>query len=95
MAWAPAPPIGVDIKADLSPDTTVSWQAAAGAAGYRVYWRRTAAPTWSADQSMYVGDTNQHTLADLVIDNWYFGVASVSQDGFESPVVFPGAGGAF
>jgi hypothetical protein len=29
------------------------------------------------------------------IDDFAFGVASVSADGFESPVVFPGAAGAF
>ncbi|MGH8372694.1 MAG: M28 family metallopeptidase [Gammaproteobacteria bacterium] len=100
MAWAPAPPSDVDIKGNLVPDTTVSWAGLPAAgnpqlAGYRIYWRRTAAPTWNADQSIYVGNVNQHTLKDLVIDNWYFGVASVSKDGFESPVVFPGAGGAF
>ncbi|HET7922361.1 MAG TPA: M28 family peptidase [Gammaproteobacteria bacterium] len=100
MAWAPAPPAGVDIKGDLSPDTTVSWTALLTAsnpqlAGYRIYWRRTDAALWDPAQSMYVGTVTQHTLDNIVIDNWYFGVASVSRDGFESPVVFPGAGGAF
>jgi hypothetical protein len=100
MAWAPAPPSGVNIKGDLSPDTSVSWNALPSSsnpqlAGYRIYWRRTDAPKWNRNQSLYVGDVNAHTLKDLVIDNWYFGVASVSKDGFESPVVFPGAGGAF
>ncbi|MFT7235296.1 MAG: hypothetical protein ACI9QV_000870, partial [Methylophagaceae bacterium] len=31
----------------------------------------------------------------VVIDNYFFGVASVSKEGFESPVVFPGAAGSF
>jgi len=31
----------------------------------------------------------------VVIDNYYFGVASVSKEGFESPVVFPGPAGSF
>jgi hypothetical protein len=31
----------------------------------------------------------------IAIDDSAFGVASVSADGFESPVVFPGAAGAF
>jgi len=35
------------------------------------------------------------TLANVAIDDFAFGVASVSADGFESPVVFPGAAGAF
>ncbi len=33
--------------------------------------------------------------ATNAIDGFVFGVASISADGFESPVVFPGAAGAF
>ncbi|HET7370448.1 MAG TPA: M28 family metallopeptidase [Gammaproteobacteria bacterium] len=98
MAWAPPPPSHVSIKGGLSPDTTLSWEAidrgkAPNFAGYKLYWRRTAAPMWQ--HSRWIGNTTQYTLKNLVIDNWYFGVASVSDDGFESPVVFPGVGGAF
>ncbi|HET6655922.1 MAG TPA: M28 family metallopeptidase [Gammaproteobacteria bacterium] len=98
MAWAPPPPQNVTIQGGLSPDTNVSWSAlepdkAPHLAGYKIYWRRTAAPMWQ--ESRWVGKTTAYTLDDLVIDNWYFGVASVSEDGFESPIVFPGAGGAF
>jgi hypothetical protein len=35
------------------------------------------------------------TLENLVIDNYLFGVSSVSAQGFESPVVFPGPAGSF
>ncbi|HET7306227.1 MAG TPA: M28 family metallopeptidase [Gammaproteobacteria bacterium] len=98
MAWAPPPPSKVSIKGGLSPDTTLSWKSidsgkASNLSGYRIYWRRTAAPMWQ--HSRWGGKTTQYTLKNLVIDNWYFGVASVSKDGFESPVVFPGASGAF
>jgi hypothetical protein len=31
----------------------------------------------------------------VAIDDFVFGVSSVSVDGYESPVVFPGAAGAF
>jgi hypothetical protein len=37
----------------------------------------------------------EYTLENVVIDNYFFGVASVSEGGFESPVVFPGAAGYF
>lgn len=99
MAWAPAPPDDVSIvDAGLSPDTTLKWSPLDAAkaphlAGYKIYWRRTAAPLWQ--HARWVGKTTRYTLKNLVLDNWYFGVASVSKDGFESPVVFPGAGGAF
>lgn len=95
LAWAPAPPGDVEIHSNLSPDTTVTWKAPthSRAAGYRVYWRRTDAPKWQ--HSVYAGDVTKYVLRDRVIDNYFFGVSSVSQDGFESPVVFPGPGGAF
>lgn len=41
---------------------------------------------------MYVGDVEQHTLRNIVIDNYYFGVAAVARDGSESVVVFPRSG---
>lgn len=37
----------------------------------------------------------RHTLSETESDTRGIGVASVSQDGFESPVVYPGAAGAF
>jgi len=98
MAWAPSPPGEVTIKGAVEPSTTLSWQALDKAqnsqlAGYKIYWRYTDAPQWQF--SRFVGDVTEHTLENVVIDNYFFGVASVSKDGFESPVVFPGAAGAF
>ncbi len=98
MAWAPSPPAQVKIAGAVSADTTLSWAPASAAEkehikGYRIYWRHTDAPNWEFSQ--YVGNVNEFTLKNVVIDNYFFGVASVSKDGYESPVVFPGAAGAF
>lgn len=98
MAWAPNPPINVSIKGAVQPSTTLSWDALDAKqnphlAGYKIYWRYTDAPQWQF--SRFVGDVTSFTLDNVVIDNYFFGVASVSKDGFESPVVFPGAAGAF
>jgi hypothetical protein len=98
MAWAPPPPAGVSIEGAVSPDTTLSWSRPPAAqapnlAGYRIYWRLTTEPQWT--RSRYVGDVTSHTLEDVVIDNYFFGVAAVAKDGTESPVVFPGAAGSF
>jgi hypothetical protein len=41
------------------------------------------------------GNTEALTLANVAIDDFSFGVASVAADGSESPVVFPGPVGAF
>jgi Zn-dependent M28 family amino/carboxypeptidase len=93
LSRAPAPPAGVDIKGALATDTTVSWRRVPGAAGYRVHWRDTTAPRWQHARA--VGDVDHAVLRDVVIDDWFFGVSSVSADGYESPVVFPGDAGSF
>jgi hypothetical protein len=98
MAWAPSPPAQVQISGAVSADTTLKWQAASAAeadhvAGYRVYWRHTDAPNWEFSRD--VGNVTEYTLENIVIDNYFFGVASISKDGYESPVVFPGPAGAF
>lgn len=98
MAWAPTPPANVKISGAVKPDTTLSWAQAnpeqnPQLAGYKIYWRYTDAPQWQ--YSKFVGNVTEYTLKNVVIDNYFFGVASVSTDGTESPVVFPGAAGAF
>ncbi len=94
MAAAPAPPAGVSIEGALHSDTTVSWQAVSGAAGYRIWWRRTTDPQWRHSRWVY-GDTTRLTLKNVVIDDWFFGVSAVSAEGAPSPVVFPGDAGSF
>lgn len=98
MASAPPFPAHVSIKGAVQPHTSLSWSVPTGAAannlgGYKIYWRLTtdAQWTWSRD----VGMVDHYTLRNIVIDNYLFGVASISRDGFESPVVFPGATGSF
>jgi Peptidase family M28 len=95
MASAPPPPANVKINGAVTSDTRLSWTASPGspAGGYRVYWRDTTEPAWT--HSRDAGKGEALTLANVAIDDFAFGVASVSPDGFESPVVFPGAAGAF
>jgi hypothetical protein len=93
MASAPPPPTNVKINGAVTSDTQLSWTASRGSLGYRVYWRDTTEPAWT--HSRDAGKGEALTLANVAIDDFAFGVASVSADGFESPVVFPGAAGAF
>ncbi len=98
MAAAPPFPAKVEISGAVRPSTTLKWtrpegQAAGNLAGYKIYWRLTTEPQWT--WSRYVGDVTEFTLENVVIDNYFFGVASVAKDGFESPVVFPGPNGSF
>jgi Zn-dependent M28 family amino/carboxypeptidase len=99
MAWAPNPPVNVQIQGAVRPSTTLKWDALNAEqnpqlAGYKIYWRLTDSNQW--EKSVFVpAGTTEHTLENVVIDNYLFGVASVSKEGFESPVVFPGAAGSF
>lgn len=94
LAMAPAPPTTVKIEGAVSPDTTVSWTPAVGAAAYRVWWRDTTGPMWT-DSRPAPADATSLVLKNVNIDDWFFGVSSVSADGYESPVEFPGPAGSF
>jgi hypothetical protein len=90
LAWAPPAPHNVRIGGAVQPSTTLAWDPVdhPNLAGYKVYWRETTAPQWQ--HARYVGQVAEHTLANLVIDNYLFGVAAVGTDGNESVVRFPG-----
>src|SRR5205814_10367184 len=94
LANAPAPPAGVGIDGAVTPNTTLKWQPVPGAAAYRVWWRSTTAPRWQHSQ-LVPATSSSVVLKNIVIDDWFFGVSSISADGHESPVVFPGDPGAF
>tara|TARA_R110002073_G_scaffold23229_3_gene79336 strand:- start:7048 stop:8379 length:1332 start_codon:yes stop_codon:yes gene_type:complete len=87
IASAPPPPKDVAIGGIVQPSVKFKWNKVDGAVGYKIYWRDTTSPTW--DKSRYVGNVSQFTLEGIVIDNFFFGVASVGKDGYESMVVFP------
>jgi Zn-dependent M28 family amino/carboxypeptidase len=87
LASAPPSPKTVGIGGIVEPSAKLTWNPVDGAKGYKVYWRDTTSPTW--EYSRYIENASELTLEGIVIDNFYFGVASVDEDGFESVVVFP------
>jgi len=98
MAAAPPFPSNVEIFGAVSADTTLRWkipekEISKNLKGYKIYWRLTSNSEWT--DSRYVGLVDNFTLENLVIDNYLFGVASVSDEGYESPVVYPGKMGSF
>ena len=98
LAKAPAPPQDVKIEGAVQPSTTLKWKKVSSdknpkIAGYKVYWRLTTSAVWT--NSRFVGNVNEYTLKNVIIDNYNFGVSSVSEEGYESPVVFPGPAGSF
>ena len=98
LASAPAPPTGVDIKGAVSTDTTLVWTPSPDAASYRMWWRATTDPQWrfSRDAARTVPKEDASAvLKEVNIDDWFFGVSAIGPDGWESPVVFPGAPGSW
>jgi Zn-dependent M28 family amino/carboxypeptidase len=86
LAWSPAAPKEVFIGGVVEANARLKWSDVAGAKGYKIYWRDTTSPTW--DNSRYV-ETTQFILEGIVIDNFFFGVSAVGENGHESVVVFP------
>ena len=87
LAWAPPPPKTVSIGGIVEPAAKLKWDKVENAKGYKIYWRDTTSPTW--DYSRYVRDVSEFTLDGIVIDNYFFGISSVGENGFESIVTFP------
>jgi acetylornithine deacetylase/succinyl-diaminopimelate desuccinylase-like protein len=92
LALAPAPP-EVGIAGAVTYDTTLSWKPVAGATGYRAWWRDSLDPNWTHSWTAEPG-ANSIKLARVNIDDWLFGVSSLSADGYESPVAFAGSASA-
>jgi acetylornithine deacetylase/succinyl-diaminopimelate desuccinylase-like protein len=104
IASAPPPP-EPKIEGAVSTDTTIRWNPVAGASKFIVRWRRTDSNNWEVsrvhDGVCVFGNVTLKepgcgiTLPHIRVDDWVFGVSSVSKDGFESPVASAVPGGAF
>jgi hypothetical protein len=104
------PPPDAKAEGAVSTDTIVTWSDVAGAADYVVRWRKTDAANWERSyrisERKYESITSAGSIADhkafhgvvlphIRVDDWIFGVSSVSKDGWESPVASAVPGGAF
>ncbi|WP_299607653.1 M28 family peptidase [uncultured Aquimarina sp.] len=91
IAWAPPTPTEVKIGGIVEPSVKFKWEKSndPNIQGYKIYWRDTTSPTW--DYSRFVGNVDNFVLDGIVIDNYFFGIATVGKNGFESQVVFPTA----
>ena len=107
LAWlasAPPPPEPT-VEGAVSTDTKLNWPRVIPATSYVVRWRRTDANQWEHSKVVPAASV-EHTPNDVLtgysttlkgirVDDWVFGVSSVSKDGFESPVASAIPGGAF
>ena len=98
MADAPPFPENVKLSGSVQASARLEWTIPKGKKadnlmGYRVYWRLTTEPEWT--HTRYVGKVDHWVFKNLVVDNYFFGVAAVAKNGAETPVIFPGAAGRF
>ena len=109
IASAPPPP-EPRVEGAVSTDTVVAWERTSVDGSYRMRWRRSDEASWqqlrdtggnciSLGAELPPGTPSANpcslTLPHIRIDDWIFGVSSVSADGFESPVASAVPGGAF
>jgi len=89
LAWAPPAVKILSIGGAVQPAAKFRWEkvASENVAGYKIYWRETTSPVWQ--YSRFVGDIDHYTLDGIVIDNFFFGISTVGENGYESEVVFP------
>jgi hypothetical protein len=87
LASSPAPPVNVTLLAEkLENDTSLTWDASPGAAGYEVVWRPTTAAEWENVEP--VGNAMQAVLKRSK-DNVVFAVRSYDRQGHRSLAVVP------
>ena len=89
LAWAPPAVSDLAIGGIVEPAAKFRWTPIDDdqVAGYKIYWRDTTSPTWY--HSRFVGQVSEYTLEGIVIDNFFFGIATVGKNGMESLVTFP------
>jgi hypothetical protein len=86
LASAPGPPGNVKILTkQLENDTTLTWEAAPGAASYEVVWRLTSAADWEYAQKV----SETRATLPLSKDNVIFGVRAVDAADHRSLPVVP------
>jgi hypothetical protein len=87
LASAPASPAKVRLQTkQLENDSTLTWEAAPGAASYEVLWRDSASPEW--EQAKSVGN-GTHAMLPLSKDNVIFAVRALDSAGHRSLPVVP------
>ncbi|HEY0931136.1 MAG TPA: M20/M25/M40 family metallo-hydrolase [Gemmatimonas sp.] len=89
LAWAPAAPDSATITGAVQPSARLRWKPSPSpdVIGYRVYWRKPSEVNWT--RSRFVGNVTDFTVQNVIIDNYFFGVAAVGRNGQESMVAFP------
>ncbi|HEY0625534.1 MAG TPA: M28 family peptidase [Allosphingosinicella sp.] len=93
LARAPMPPAPT-VEGAVSTDTTLKWEPTPGTGHWIIRWRPTDQDQWTESRRVR-GEDLGAVLKGIRVDDWVFGVSSVSPEGYESPVASAVPGGAF
>jgi hypothetical protein len=105
IASAPPPPEPT-VDGAVSTDTTLKWKPVATSGNYQIHSRRTDSNQWNdkGEKKLHMcRQSAEECMRSPVtwvgkgvrVDDWVFGVSSISADGYESPVASAVPGGAF
>jgi hypothetical protein len=98
LANAPMPP-APEVSGAVATSTKLSWKPVAGAAKYQVYRRRTDARDWELVDGVAPPPSPNGIISielfGVRADDWLFGVSSLSQDDWQSPIASAVPGGQF
>jgi hypothetical protein len=90
LSAAPPAPTSATLAGAVSSDTQVKWTPVAGAAGYRIYWRKADNPNWQDKVDVAGATAAETTLKGIIVDDHFVGVAAMNAEGDESPITFAG-----
>ncbi len=90
LASAPPAPESATLSGALSSDTKISWTPVKGAKGYHVYWRRADAQNWQDFTEVTDPSVSTTIMKGKIVDDNFFGVASVDENNAESIITFAG-----
>ncbi len=90
LANALPAPASATLAGAVSSDSIVNWTPVAGASGYRIYWRQADAQDWQGVVDVENPDANSYTFEGKIVDDHFFGVASVNDQYDDSIITFAG-----
>ena len=90
LANAPTAPTEVSLGGAVSSNTIVNWKPVKGAAGYRIFYRRSDNRDWQQHVDVKDGGAKTHTLEGVIVDDHFVGVAALDEQGNQSIVTFAG-----
>jgi hypothetical protein len=90
LADALPAPATASLAGAVTSDSIVNWSPVPGASGYRVYWRRADQAEWQGTADVVGADATSYTFKGKIVDDHFYGVASVKDQYDDSIITFAG-----